>query len=260
MAIHSFFRELKRRNVYKVGTVYAITGWLIIQVCDTVFPRLDLPEWTVTFVIVLVGIGFPVSLIFAWAFELTPEGLKRTSTVPESKTITRRTGKKLNYWIIGLLATALLFLGVERIFFAESTLLEGSDRPGPNFSVAVLPFDDMSMEGDQEYFAHGISEELLNSLAQVRGLQVAGRTSSFQFKGENPDLKEVGHKLGVDHILEGSVRKAGDQLRITAQLIKSEDGFHVWSNTYDRDYTIDNILDIQTDISQQVLQELQAII
>ncbi len=242
--------------MYKVATVYAITAWLLIQISDTVFPRLNFPEWTVSFVIVCVVIGFPIALILAWAFEMTSDGIKRTSsteTSPEKKKT-----KHFNYWIIGLLITALLFLGVERIFFAESTLItDQGNKAAEKASIAILPFADFSPKGDQGYFADGISEELLNVLAKVKGLQVAGRTSSFQFKGENPDLKEVGEKLGVEYILEGSVRKSGDQLRITAQLIKADNGFHEWSETYDRPYTTKNVFDIQDEISEKVLNELK---
>ncbi|MEG9328236.1 tetratricopeptide repeat protein [Salinimicrobium catena] len=253
-----FFQELRRRNVYKVATVYAITAWLVAQIIKLAADSFSAPAWVMQMVIVLLIAGFPIALILAWAFEMTPEGLKRTKHLEREETTAARSSSRsrFNFWIIGLLVIALLFLGMERIFFAESSLW-GNDPEAQNASIAVLPFADFSAEGDQEYFADGISEELLNSLAQINGLHVAGRTSSFQFKDENHDLKEIGEKLGVDHILEGSVRKAGDQLRITAQLIKIDDGFHVWSQTYDRPYSTENIFDIQDEISQAVLEELK---
>lgn len=253
-----FFQELRRRNVYKVATVYAITAWLVAQIIKLAADSFNAPAWVMQMVIVLLIAGFPIALILAWAFEMTPEGLKRTKNVEREEPVvpSSPSRSRLNFWIIGLLVTALLFLGIERIFLAESSFW-GNDPKAQNASIAVLPFADFSAEGDQEYFADGISEELLNSLAQINGLHVAGRTSSFQFKNENHDLKEIGEKLGVDHILEGSVRKAGDQLRITAQLIKIDDGFHVWSQTYDRPYSTEDIFDIQDEISRAVLEELK---
>lgn len=239
-----------------MATVYAITAWLLAQIINLAADAFGAPEWVMQMVIILLIGGFPIALILAWAFELTPEGFRRT-TPQNQNTITRSPSRKrFNLWIIGLLVVALLFLGFERIFFAESTIWKDEPEAG-QASIAVLPFADFSAEGDQEYFADGISEEILNSLAQIKDLHVAGRTSSFQFKNENHDLKEIGKKLGVNHILEGSVRKAGDQLRITAQLIKLDDGFHIWSETYDRPYSTENIFDVQDEISRAVLEELK---
>ncbi|MFD0975339.1 hypothetical protein [Salinimicrobium gaetbulicola] len=251
-----FLKELRRRNVYKVATVYAITAWLLAQIINLAADAFGAPEWVMQMVIILLIGGFPIALILAWAFELTPEGLRRTTHVKTQSVSKSPSRRKFNYWIIGLLAVALIFIVFERVFFAESTLWE-NDPGSQQASIAVLPFADFSPKGDQEYFADGISDEILNSLANVEGLHVAGRTSSFQFKNENRDLKEIGAKLGVDHILEGSVRKAGNQLRITAQLIKIEDGFHIWSKTYDSEYSAENIFDIQDEISKEVLEELR---
>ncbi len=259
MNISNFIQELKRRNVFKVGTAYAIAGWLIIQVVSTVSPQLEFPGWVAPFFTVLVLVGFPLSLIFAWAFELTPEGLKKSQEVNITESVTNRTGKKLNGIIITALSMAVVFLLVERVFFAKASILENAsfETKFETASIAVLPFEDFSLGGDQEYFADGLSEELLNALAKVEELKVAGRTSSFKFKGQNENLSLIGQELKVDHILEGSVRKAGNRIRITAQLIKVEDGFHVWSENFDRELTIENIFDIQEEISRKVMEELK---
>ncbi|MEO9887280.1 MAG: hypothetical protein ABJG33_16710, partial [Balneola sp.] len=223
------------------------------------FPRLGLPDWTITFVIALACIGFPLALIFAWAFELTPEGIKKSQEVDITESVTNRTGKKLNGVIITALSMALVFVLIERVFFAEAAFMENQSELADieTASIAVLPFADLSPEGDQEYFSDGLSEELLNVLAKVKDLKVAGRTSSFKFKNQNEDLKLIGEQLGVNHILEGSVRKSGDHIRITAQLISVKDGFHLWSETYDRTYNASNLFEIQDEISKQVLAELK---
>jgi len=259
MDFRNLIAELKRRNVFRVATAYAIAGWLIIQICATTFPFLNLPEWLITAVIVFVLIGFPLSLIFAWAFELTPEGLKKSQEVDITESVTSRTGKKLNAIIITVLSMAVIFLLVERVFFAEAAFIENQADLGDieTASIAVLPFVDMSARQDQEYFSDGLSEELLNALAKVEDMKVAGRTSSFKFKGKNENLKLIGNELNVAHILEGSVRKSGNRIRITAQLIKADDGFHLWSETFDRELSATNIFEIQEEISRTVLKELK---
>ena len=258
MDFRNLIAELKRRNVFRVATAYAIAGWLIIQICATTFPFLKLPEWLITAVIVFVLIGFPLSLIFAWAFELTPEGFKKSKEVEITESVTSRTGKKLNGIIITVLSMAVIFLLVERVFFAEAAFIQNqSEIEFETASIAVLPFVDMSADQDQEYFSDGLSEELLNALAKVEDMKVAGRTSSFKFKGQNENLKLIGDELNVQHILEGSVRKSGNRIRITAQLIKADDGFHLWSETFDRELTATNIFDIQEEISRTVLKELK---
>lgn len=259
MNISKFIEELKRRNVFKVATAYAIAGWLIIQVISTVSPQLGFPEWVAPFFTVLVLVGFPLSLIFAWAFELTPEGLKKSQEVDITESVTNSTGKKLNGVIITVLSMSVVFLLVERVFFAEASFIENQSELAEfqTASIAVLPFVNMSGDEDNEYFSDGLSEELLNALAKVNEMKVAGRTSSFKFKGKNEDLKIVGEQLGVGHILEGSVRKSGGRVRITAQLIKVDDGFHMWSETFDRELTATNIFEIQEEISRTVLSELK---
>lgn len=257
MKIKAFIDELKRRNVFRVATAYAIAGWLIIQVFATIAPQLGFPDWIAPLVTTLVLIGFPLALIFAWAFELTPEGIQKSNDVEITESVTASTGKTLNRIIISVLSVALIFLLTERIFFAESTLLEKDQLEAEKASIAVLPFVNMSSDEENEYFSDGLSEELLNAIAKVEDMQVAGRTSSFKFKGQNENLKLIGEELGVSNILEGSVRKDGSRLRITAQLIRVEDGFHIWSETYDRELTVSDIFDIQEEISRHVLEELK---
>jgi TolB-like protein/Tfp pilus assembly protein PilF len=250
----SLFAELKRRNVFRVGAAYLVVGWLLIEVADTVFPRLGLPDWTVTLVIALLLLGLPVALFLAWAFELTPEGVKRTEDVHLDESVTKFTGRKLDFAIIAVLAVALGW-------FAWDKFGAGPPPPAPveagqaTASIAVLPFTDMSAAGDQEYFGDGLAEEILNLLAGVRELKVSGRTSSFSFKGKDTPIPEIGRALGVAHILEGSVRKAGDRVRITAQLVKAEDGFHLWSETFDRQLA--DIFAIQDEIAGAIANALQ---
>ncbi|MEQ9264341.1 MAG: tetratricopeptide repeat protein [Balneolaceae bacterium] len=259
MKFQKLFEELKRRNVFRVATAYVIAGWLIIQICATTFPYLNLPEWLITAVIIFVLIGFPLSLIFAWAFELTPDGLKKSVEVDITESVTSATGKKLNGIIISVLSVSLFFILVERVFFAKASILEDANLTAQieTASIAVLPFVNMSGDIENEYFSDGLSEELLNALAKVEDMKVAGRTSSFKFKGQNENLQLIGDELNVNHILEGSVRKSGGRVRITAQLIKVDDGFHMWSDTFDRELTANNIFEIQEEISRKVLGELK---
>mgnify|MGYP000141457259 FL=1 len=255
MNLKKIFAELKRRNVFKVATAYAITGWLIIQIVTAISEPLSLPLWFDAAIIIFVLIGFPVSLLFAWAFEMTPDGLKKTKHVEIQQSVTKSTGKKLNLVIIITLSLLVAFLLNDKFSNNQQPLVEIAKNTIP--SIAVLPFADMSPKKDQEYFSDGLSEELLNVLAKVNNIKVAGRTSSFKFKGKNDDIKKIGKELGVEHVLEGSVRKSGNKLRITAQLIKVNDGFHLWSETYDEPYSADNIFDIQDKISKKVLKELK---
>jgi len=256
----SFWGELKRRNVFKVGVAYAIVAWLIIEAVATIFPVLQLPEWSVTFVTVLVIIGFPFALLFAWAFEITPDGIKLTKEVPRAESITRLTGQKLNYIVTALLVLAVAFLLFDNYYLdrraiepkQETVVADVEEAPK---TIAVLPFVDLSPEKDQEYFVDGLSEELLNSFTKIPDLSVIARTSSFTFKDSDKTVQEIASVLGADHILEGSVRKAGNALRITAQLIQAVDGIHLWSETYDRE--LKDIFAVQEDIATAVAKELK---
>jgi len=252
----SFIEELKRRNVIKVGVAYVIAAWLLLQIADVVLNNIEAPRWVFLAMLLLVAIGFPFALIFAWAFELTPEGLKKEKDVVRSESITHVTGRKLDFVIIGVMAIAIGFLVTDRFFLEESPETGVGEIITTGQSIAVLPFVNISSDKEQDYFSDGITEEILNSLASVKELKVAGRTSSFAFKGQNDDLRRIGDLLGVEHILEGSVRKAGTTVRITAQLVQVEDGFHLWSDTYDRELT--DIFAIQDEIANEILNQLKA--
>jgi TolB-like protein/DNA-binding winged helix-turn-helix (wHTH) protein/Tfp pilus assembly protein PilF len=255
--------ELKRRNVFRVAVAYGIVAWLLVEMASVVLPALRLPEWTLTFLVFLVVAGFPLALILAWAFELTPEGIKRETAVDRAESITQQTGRKLDFAIIGLLALAVVFLVVDHyVLEAEPEQAEVAAEQAPaagpverEKSIAVLPFVNMSDDPNQEYFADGIAEELLNTLARVEDLRVVGRTSSFSFKNSDADLTEIGEALGADVILEGSVRKAGNRVRITAQLIDAKGGLQRWSETYDRE--LDDIFAIQTEIAAAIADALR---
>ena len=256
----SFFAELKRRNVVRVGIAYIVIGWLLAQVAEFAFENFGAPEWVLkTFVVVLL-LGLPLVLLFAWAFELTPEGVKREKDVDRSQSITPQTGQKLNRLIIVVMALAIGYFALDKFVLShpaatqpETASVEASAEP--QRSIAVLPFVDMSPAKDQEYFTDGLTENLLNALAQLRELRVAGRTSSFAFKNRNEDLREIGEQLDVAHILEGSVQKSGVQIRITAQLINADNGYHLWSQTYDR--TLDDIFAVQDEIAEEVAKAMR---
>ncbi len=248
----SFIKELKRRNVFRVAIAYAIATWLLIEVSATTFPMLRLPEWTATFVAVLLMIGFPVALIFAWAFELTPEGLKKEEDVDRSQSITHVTGRKLDFIIITVLVLALGYFAYDKFLLQPAP---GEVVGDIGRSIAVLPFVNMSDDSSNEYFSEGLSEELLNLLVRVPELRVAARTSSFSYKGKDVNVTRIGEELNVTHVLEGSVRKAGKHVRITAQLIKADDGFHLWSETFDR--TLEDIFVVQDEIAKAVVDKLK---
>lgn len=248
-----FFAELRRRNVIRVAGLYGVVGWLLAQAAGVLENALAMPSWFDTVVVSLLLIGLPIVLVFAWVFEMTPEGLKRTAAVAPGESIAPTTGRKIDIALIVAVIALIAVLVGGRFIGGEPATASAKGGAGDG-SIAVLPFVDMSPAKDQEYFADGISEELLNVLAQVNGLQVAGRTSSFAFKNDNRDLREIGQLLDVSHILEGSVRKAGDRVRITAQLVKAEDGFHLWSATYDRQLT--DIFAVQDEIAGSILDEM----
>ena len=249
----SFFEELKRRNVVRVGIAYAVAGWVLVQVAEFAFDTFGAPDWVLKSFVVALLLGFPIVLLVAWAFEITPEGIKREKDVDRDRSITGRTGRKLDRLIVGVLILAIGILLIDKFFLrdvpdgGEVAATQGSQ------SIAVLPFVNLSEDNDN--FADGLSEELLNLLAKAPELKVAARTSSFAFKGRNDDLREIGNALGVEHVLEGSVRRSGDRLRITAQLIKVDDGFHVWSETYDR--AMADIFDIQDDVASAIAGTLE---
>ena len=256
----SFFAELKRRNVVRVGLAYVVISWLLAQVAEFAFENFGAPEWVLRSFVVLLLLGLPLVLLFAWAFELTPDGVKREKDVDRSQSITPQTGQKLNRLTIVVMALAIGYFAIDKFVLSNSP--EAPPEPvaaaasaEPQRSIAVLPFVDMSPGKDQEYFTDGLTENLLNALAQLRELRVAGRTSSFAFKNRNEDLRGIGEQLGVAHILEGSVQKSGVQIRITAQLINADDGYHLWSQTYDR--TLEDIFAVQDEIANEVARAMR---
>jgi serine/threonine-protein kinase len=255
MSESNFFAELKRRNVYKVAVAYGVVGWLLVQVATQVFPFFEIPNWTVRLVVLAIVIGFPIALIVAWAFELTPEGLKRTEDVD----LTAQGHRKSYVWIYVVIAGASLSIGLFFIgrYSAGTKAPAVSSNQSASKSIAVLPFANLSADKNDEYLSDGMTEELLNVLTKVKSLHVPGRSSSFAFKGKNEDdiFRKVGEQLHVNTVLEGSVRKAGDKLRITAQLVNVADGFHLWSETYDGD--MKDILAVQSDVAKRVVQALQ---
>ena len=249
----SFFEELKRRNVVRIGIAYAVIAWLLAQVAEFAFENFGAPEWVLKTFVVVVLLGLPIALLLAWAFEMTPDGIKREKDVDRSQSITGQTGRKLDRLIIAVLAVAVVVLVGERLMpngEPQEPLTTDSEQ-----SIAVLPFVDLSQDQADEYFGKGIAEELLNALAQFPSLRVAARTSAFSFSGEDVDLREVGEVLDVAHVLEGSIRRSGERLRITAQLIRASDGFHLWSQTYERAMT--DIFEVQDDIVRELIGVLQ---
>ena len=257
------FRELRRRNVFRVAGVYAVVGWLLAQAASLLESALGLPSWFDAVIVSALLIGFPIALVFAWAFEMTPEGMKLTANVPEGESIAPKTGRKLDYVIIGGLAIVALMIVADRLVPSAATRAAGAPQGGGEVaaaSIAVLPFADLSPAGDQQYFSDGIAEEILNVLARVPGLEVASRTSSFQFKGqEKIGIPLIADQLHVRHVVEGSVRKAGDTIRITAQLIDAETDKHLWSETFDRPLTAENVFALQDEIAGAIVAALSGV-
>lgn len=264
--LFDFFTELRRRNVFRVAGAYTIVGWIILQVIAVITPALKLPDWVDSFFAVTIIAGFPLSMLFAWAFELTADGVKRTETVPPQDSIRARTGQKLEYAIIiGLIVVGGLIIG-DRLFPQQysgdeksiqisdakdsARLQTGISEKG---SIAVLPFDDLSATGDQAYFSDGIAEEIRNALTRIKGLRVAGRTSSSSFRNSQNTLEEISKSLLVSHILDGSVRKQGDQVKISASL--SKDNVVVWNETFDG--TLEDVFDLQEKIAQAIASKLE---
>jgi adenylate cyclase len=257
------FEQLKQRNVFRVAALYLVVCWLILEPVHVVFHMLDVPVWATRLVLLVMAIGFPAAVIFAWVYEITPEGLKPTVEVPHGQSIRRLTGRRLDRAIIAVLVIALAYFVVDKFWLTKRTassispaVTNRSQLPTmPEKSIAVLPFVDLSEKHDQEYFGDGMAEEILDILAKVPSLKVIGRTSSFQFKGRNEDLRKVGTSLGVAYVLEGSVRRSADRVRVTTQLIDTRDGAHVWSESYDR--PVDDALRMQGEIAVTLARSLE---
>jgi len=237
--------ELRRRNVLRMAVLYGVAAWLIMQVAEVIIGLASLPEWMGPAILALLAIGLPIALLFSWFYELTSEGISLEKDVEATESITDVTGRRMDFVVISLLCAGLIMFAYDKWWIG----------PPPEKSIAVLPFENMSADPEQEYFSDGISEELLNVLAQIPELRVISRTSAFSFKGQNLEIPEIARRLNVAHILEGSVRKSGNKLRITAQLIKADDGFHLWSETYDRE--LDDVFAVQDEIAAAISDALK---
>ncbi len=268
MKINNFFAELKRRNVYKVAVAYAVASWLLIQIATQVFPFFEIPNWAVRLVVLLLVLGFPVALILSWAFEITPEGIKLESEIEPNKSIKRGTGRKIVAVTIALaIVAAGLFVyqlvgrdGWARRSYdseaAENGRPGGLSLPIPNKSIAVLPFDNLSRDPDNAYFCEGVQDEILTRLAKVADLKVISRTSTQQFKSAPENLPQIAKQLGVAHVLEGSVQRANDQIRVNVQLINALTDAHLWAETFDRKLT--DIFAVESEIAKTIADTLQA--
>ena len=238
----SVFAELKRRKVLKVGGAYLVVAWLIVQAASIGFPAFEAPPWALRVFIFVVMLGFPIALVFAWVFEVTADGVR---TAPSSRA-------SVGVFVV---AAALATLAVAWYFKGQPSYRAGDVAVNEEPSVAVLPFANISGKPEEEYFSDGMTEELLNVLARLHSLKVAARTSVFEFKGKGGDVREIGHKLGVSHIVEGSVRREGEHVRVTAQLVRVADGFHVWSESYDRE--LEGVFALQDDIALRIAEQLE---
>jgi TolB-like protein len=252
----NFFAELKRRNVYKVAVAYIVAGWALAQGIAQVFPVFDVPNWAIRLVVLLIIIGLPVALVLAWAFEITPQGIKRTETADAMPQAGRQ---KNNAWIYVVVVGAVVSIGL--FFLGRYTAGNAASRHSeaaaslPQKSIAVLPLLNESGDPKDEYFSDGLSEELIAALAQISGLKVIGRSSSFRFKDRKEEPKTIGEKLGVSTLLDGTVRKQGDQVRIVAELVNAADGIQLWTRTFDRE--LKDIFAVQEEIAQAVAESLK---
>src|SRR5438874_3273882 len=260
----NFFAELKRRNVYKVAVAYVVVSWLLIQASSIFLPAFDAPPWVMKIFIIVVIFGFPVALIFSWAFEITPEGIKLESEIEPNKSIARRTGRKIVAVTIALAVVAASLFAYQVVRSrststpqntASAARTEAATAP-PNKSIAVLPFDNLSRDPDNAYFCEGVRDEILTRLAKVADLKVISRTSTQHFKSTPEDLREIAKRLGVTNILEGSVQKASDQVRVNVQLINALTDAHLWADTYDRKLT--DIFAVESEIAKTIAETLQA--
>jgi adenylate cyclase len=265
------FKELQRRNVFRVAIGYVISSWILIQVADVVLENIGSPGWVMQTIMLLMALGFPVAVFFSWAYEVTPEGLKLQSEIDRSQSITQVTGRKLDRAITVVLIVALAYFAYDKFVLSakrnaalveattqvviEQTAAESESSAEPEKTIAVLPFVNMSNDPDQDYFSDGVSEELLNALVKIEGLDVTSRTSAFAYKGSSLSIPQIAAELGVAYVLEGSVRKAENKLRITAQLIDTKDDRHLWSESYDR--TLADIFVIQSEIANAIANALR---
>jgi TolB-like protein/lipoprotein NlpI len=269
----SFIAELKRRNVFRVGIAYVVGGWLLLQLTDVLSQLLDLPEVVGRVIVLLVAIGLPVALFFAWAFEMTPDGVKREKDVDRSQSITSQTGKKLNHTITVLLLLTVAWLLYDKfapgptatstepaavVQEAASEAAPASGKNGTVNSIAVLPFTNRSANADDAYFTDGVHDDLLTQLAKIGAFSVISRTSVMEYKDTAKNLKQIGEELGVANILEGAVQRSGKRVRINVQLIDAVSDEHLWAEVYDRELTTENLFDIQSEIAKSIAGALKA--
>src|SRR5438477_919452 len=254
MDLKKFFGELRRRNVYKVAVAYAIVAWLLVQVATQVFPFFEVPNWAIRLVVLLLVIGFVVALVFSWAFELTAEGLKRAEDVDVTKSVTKSTGRKLDFVIIAILLLIIGIFAYQR--FAGQKVRSAAGSQVLEKSIAVLPFENRSDEKENAYFADGIQDEILTRLSKIADLKVISRTSTQHYKSAPENLPEVARQLGVAHILEGSVQKSGEAVRVNVQLIKAANDSHLWADTFDRKLT--DIFSVESDVAKAIADQLRA--
>jgi TolB-like protein/Tfp pilus assembly protein PilF len=248
---NKFFGELKRRDVYKVAVAYAVVAWLLMQIASQIFPFFEIPNWAVRLVVLLLIIGFPVALILAWAFELTPEGIKRVEDVAPNESITRRTGRKLDFLIIAILLLVIAVFACQRFWPGQKT-----GTTAPDKSIAVLPFENRSEDKANAYFADSIQDEILTRLSKIADLKVISRTSTQHYKSAPENLSEIARQLGVANVVEGSVQKSGDAVRVNVQLIKAANDSHLWADTFDRKLT--DIFSVESEVAKAIADQLRA--
>ncbi|MGH8163075.1 MAG: hypothetical protein ACREP1_01930, partial [Rhodanobacteraceae bacterium] len=251
----SLFSELNRRNVLRAAAFYAASGWLLVQIAPQVFPVLNIADWVVRAIVVAATIGFPFVMLFSWFYEWTPQGIQRESEVAPNESVTRQTGRKLDRWMIAILLLAVVLLLTDKLVLRPNEKLAGATAI-PEKSVAVLPFANEGGDKHQQYFADGLSDDFITALAQFAGLKVISRKSAFQFRDSPESPHTIGAKLGVTHLLEGSVRRVGETVRIHAALINASDGSMLWLQHYDRPYK--DLFALQDDITHAVASALQA--
>ncbi|MCZ6826889.1 MAG: hypothetical protein O7D88_05265 [Gammaproteobacteria bacterium] len=254
--LSGFIRELSRRNVFKVAAVYVVTAWLVMQIADTMFPAFQMPAWTITFVAFLLLIGFPIAMLLSWAFEMTPDGLKREKDIEHAESIAVQTGNKLNVITITLLGIAVVFFALDK--FGVGDKESGTAIAQDKKSIAVIPFENISGDAANDPFTIGIHDDLLTHLSRIGSLKTISRTSMLQYRNTTKTIPEIARELGVATILEGGVQRSGDRIRINAQLIDAETDTHLWAATYDRQLTAGNIFAIQTEIAMSIAEALAA--
>jgi TolB-like protein len=255
MKVDNFFAELKRRNVFRAAAFYAASAWLLVQIATQVFPFFHIAEWVVRWIVVAAAIGFPFAMLFSWFYEWTPHGIQRESEIPPNESITLQRGKKLDRWIIAILALAVVLLLTNQfVLRKDAEIAPAAAVPGK--SIAVLPFENLSEDKSNAFFADGVQDEILTDLSKVADLKVISRTSVMAYKNTARNLREIGQQLGVAHVLEGSMQRAGGKVRVNAQLIDARTDAHIWGEHYDR--PLDDIFAIQSEIARAIADQLQA--